>query len=169
MTQDEIPKDEIADDEILYRRVPLNNPPTSYFSENDGRRQVESAAFGTRLETEGEYAGRYCLSVDRARLCAEGPAQTRGAGPDGSPAPFGVICFSAGLARAVPGVERVVADPDPETNNPAHALVCSEDFSTLGSKAERKAASRLRNALADAVNAQTEEFWVLLPPADSLA
>ena len=167
MTQDEIPKDEIADDEILYRRVPLNKPPTFYFSESDGRRQVESAAFGTRLETEGEYAGRYCLSVDRARLCAEGPVQTRGTGLDGSPAPFGVICFSAGLARAVPGVDLVVADAD--LDNPAHALVCSEDFSTLGSKAERKAASRLRNALADRVNAQAGEFWVLLPPADSLA
>ena len=153
--------EEIEDDELLYRRVPLNKPPTYYFSAHEERFIVETQVFSAKETSTGLFAGRIELSVDRAKLCGFQPERTRGMGEDGLPAPFGVICFSAGLARSVTGVEAVVADPLPD--NPAHALIRYADFSALNASAGRKALRALRAGLADCVNAQKVSAWLLLP------
>ncbi len=154
--------EELEDEELLYRHIPLNEPPTFYFSSRAERLFVESQAFSARENKSGPFAGRIELSVDQARLRDFQPERTWGLGEDGSPAPYGVICFSAGLARSVPGVEAVVASPLP--GNPAHALIRYADFSFLNKSAARTALRALRAGLADRVNAQDKSPWVVLPP-----
>lgn len=122
-------EDTVADDEMLYRRVPRNNPPRNFYDRAGGRLQVLGQSFSEPPVEEGKpFAGQYRLSVDRARLRGFSPELTRGWTPEGDPAPYAVVQLLAGEARSAEGVAEVVPDPiraaPDEEDNPAHALIC---------------------------------------------
>lgn len=79
-------EDRVADDEVLYRRVP--HRPGHFLDEN-GRVRVTSQAFSDR---------RFRPSVDRAKLCGHDPSHTRAAPTD---------AVASLVARQVRGIDTV--------------------------------------------------------------
>jgi hypothetical protein len=118
---DELPPDvddlSIPDDELLFRRIPLQPPDNIQPTELDGEYRPSSGNF----RSDGP------LSVDRASLTT--PEQTR---DRGKPGVFHIAQVHARVARQC-GC-RLVKDPMPE--NPAHVLIFGNHDS--GSKALNK-------------------------------
>lgn len=158
-------QDKVADDEILYRRIPRKQPPT--YDRSGGSLRVLAQAFSEPAEEEGEFAGQYRLSVDRAKLCGNDPNLTRHRDPRYAPASFGVVSMPAGEVRAIPDVAEIIPDPivnDPDLpDNPAHALICVFYSSGATDSANKKIFRNVRQELAAMANRRP---WEIDPPPD---
>lgn len=157
-------KDRVTDDEVLYRRVPRKQPPG--YDRSGGILRVLAQAFSEAPEKEGEFAGQYRLSVDRAKLRGNDPNLTRQGIPGFSPDSFGVVSMPAGEVRAIPGVVDIIPDPianDPDLpDNPAHALICIS-YSPGAKEPNKKTFRNVRQELAAAANRRP---WEINPPDD---
>ena len=167
--EDQVTEDRVADDELLYRRVPRNTPQTQFYDRSDGRLRVLAQAFSERPIPEGEqFAGQYRLSVDRAKLRGFNPELTRQGVPGRDPETFGVVSMPAGEVRAITGVAAIIPDPiqdDPELpDNPAHALICVE-YSAASKTANR---NKLREVIEELAAAANRRPWAIDPPEDAL-
>jgi hypothetical protein len=108
-------QDRVADYEALYRALP--NDLRFLPADGQGRRRISSMAFNDV---------RRRPSVDRAVLCTNGPADTRGRFGGGC----GVLSLAAWEVRAITAthgrtgqVHGVDVEPVPAPGNPAHAEI----------------------------------------------
>lgn len=126
---EELPADiddsSIPDDELLYRRIPIQPSDTIQPTETQGEFRPSSGSF----RSDGP------LSIDRAALTT--PEQTR---DRAKPGVFHVAQFQAKVARQC-GC-RVVQDPQPD--NPSHVLLFGDHESGSGAlnKKQTKAVAR---------------------------
>lgn len=96
-------KDQVTDDELLYRRIPRNTPQTQYYDRSGERLRVLAQSFSERAIAEGQpFAGEYRLSVDRAKLRGFDPNLTRQRVPGHAPETFGVVILPADEVRNTP-------------------------------------------------------------------
>jgi len=161
-------EDRVANDEVLYRRVPRNPGKPLYYERSGDRLQVTAQAFSERPVPEGEpFAGQYRLSVDRAKLRGFNPELTRQGVPNHSPESFGVVSMPAGEVRTIPGVADIILDPilnDPPTpDNPAHALICVF-YSAGGTSTANK--NVFKSVIRDLAAAANRRPWAIDPPDD---
>lgn len=161
---DEETEDRVAGDELLYYRVLQGRTPPHY--QRGAGPLVLAQAFSQRPEEE-PFAGRYRLSIDRARLRGFNPDLTRRADPQLDPAAVGVVCLLAGEVRAIPGVADIIPDPiqdEPDLpDNPAHALICVTYDAAQPRKARERDFRVVRVGLADLANSRR---WAVELPHD---
>jgi hypothetical protein len=172
ITADGTAVDQVANDEVLYRRVPRNAPPAPpYYDRFENRLRVLAQAFSEPPIPAGEpFAGQYRLSVDRAKLREFNPDLTRQGVPGRDPESFGVVSMPAEEVRAIPSVADIIPDPilnDPAyPDNPAHALICV----VSDPKATKTANITLfRNVRRDLAAAANRRPWEIDPPDDDAA
>ena len=161
-------QDRVGDEELLYRRVPRNNPPTFYYDRSGGRLRVLAQAFSERPIPDGEtFAGQYRLSVDRAKLRGDNAELTRQGVPGCDPETFGIVSMPASEVRAIPDVDDII--PDPIHNEPglpdnlAHALICVAFHADAKNSANKTVFRNVRQELAAAANRRP---WAIDPPDD---
>jgi hypothetical protein len=112
--------DEVADSEILYRRIPFGIQAAVYYSRQpDGTVRVSSSAFGDRTRR---------VSVDRALLCAFDPSHTQRTTEDGVVSlPVGEIRNNSVSTYTKGGEPSVIhlldVEPAPLVENQAHAEI----------------------------------------------
>lgn len=172
MMQDEAAnagKDQVTDDELLYRRIPRNTPETQYYDRSGERLRVLAQSFSERAIAEGQpFAGEYRLSVDRAQLRGFDPNLTRQVVPGRAPETFGIVVLPADEVRNISGVADIVPDPiinDPHLpDNPAHALICVR-YSAGATKTANK--NVYRNVIQELAAAANRRPWAIDPPDDA--
>lgn len=156
-------QDKVTDDEVLYRRVPRKQPPG--YDRSGGILRVLAQAFSEAPEKEGEFAGQYRLSVDRAKLRKHDPNLTRQGVPGLAPELFGVISMPAAEVRAILGIVDIIPDPivnDPYLpDNPSHALICITYSAGATKSANQKIFREVIQELAAAANRRP---WEIDPP-----
>lgn len=173
MMQDEAAnagKDQVTDDELLYRRIPRNTPETQYYDRSGGRLRVLAQSFSERAIAEGQpFAGEYRLSVDRAKLRGFDPNITRQGVPGRAPETFGVVVLPADEVRNIVGVADIVPDPiinDPDLpDNLAHALICVS-YNAGATKTANK--NVYRNVIQELAAAANRRPWAINPPDDAV-
>jgi hypothetical protein len=145
-----MPVDVVAEDEVLYRRIPQSKD--LYAKQANGTIKVSSQAFSDRA---------YRPSVDRANLCDHNPRHTQLAPSDA------VVSLVTHDVRSIDTIERndqhgnpiqsfrVDVESVPMPENRAHAEIC-----TLP-ECDQKTFRRLREALALLAN---QREWEIEPP-----
>lgn len=152
-------QDVVTDDEILYRRIPINQPPTFFYSRDHKGIKVLAQAFSERPIPDGkDYAGEYRISVDRARLRHFNPELTRLSATSGNHEDYGVISMPAYDIRLIPKVDNII--PNPVVDNPAHALICITPSETNSRSGNKRIAKEVFAALADLANRTP---WLIEP------